>query len=156
MNCLRLAEPTAVLPASYRPSCSPSGTFVLLDGDKIAALAAVYVRGLLSHAPAGTADSIRMGVVQTAYANGASTHYLTEKLGLEVGCTNTGEAVRQTAFQRSVQIVILCKEDNLGPGEAAAAAAATIGWLHQHRKGCSLLIPSESMSSNSACERALC
>jgi phosphomannomutase len=64
---------------------------VLLDGDKIAALAAVYLRQLLSHAPPGTADSIQIGVVQTAYANGASTHFLTDKLGLKVGCTNTGE-----------------------------------------------------------------
>lgn len=71
-------------------ACSPSGSFVLLDGDKIAALAAVYLRQLLSHAPPGTADSVQIGVVQTAYANGASTRFLTDKLGLKVGCTNTG------------------------------------------------------------------
>lgn len=65
---------------------------MLLDGDKIAALAAVYLRQLLSHAPPGTADSIQIGVVQTAYANGASTQFLTDQLGLKVGCTNTGEA----------------------------------------------------------------
>ncbi|WIA14576.1 hypothetical protein OEZ85_003092 [Tetradesmus obliquus] len=66
------------------------GSFVLLDGDKIAALAAVYLRRLLSHAPPGTADSISTGVVQTAYANGASTRFITEQLGLQVRCTNTG------------------------------------------------------------------
>lgn len=66
---------------------------MLLDGDKIAALAAVYLQQLLSHAPPGTADSIQMGVVQTAYANGASTRFLTEKLGLRVMCTNTGGCV---------------------------------------------------------------
>lgn len=69
---------------------SSSGSFVLLDGDKIAALAAVYLRQLLSHAPPGTADSVQIGVVQTAYANGASTRFLTDTLGLKVGCTNTG------------------------------------------------------------------
>jgi phosphoacetylglucosamine mutase len=63
---------------------------VLLDGDKIAALAAVYLRQLLSHAPPGTAGSVQIGVVQTAYANGASTRFLTDTLGLKVGCTNTG------------------------------------------------------------------
>lgn len=73
--------------------CSASGSFVLLDGDKIAALAAVYLRQLLSHAPPGTSDSVQIGVVQTAYANGASTRFLTEKLGLKVGCTNTGGGV---------------------------------------------------------------
>lgn len=66
------------------------GSFVLLDGDKIAALAAVYLRQLLSHTPPGTADTIRTGVVQTAYANGASTQFITQQLGLQVCCTNTG------------------------------------------------------------------
>jgi hypothetical protein len=37
-----------------------------------------------------------MGVVQTAYANGASTQHLTEKLGLKVGCTNTGGTGSET------------------------------------------------------------
>jgi phosphoacetylglucosamine mutase len=66
------------------------GSFVLLDGDKIAALAAVYLRRLLTHTPPGTADSISTGVVQTAYANGASTQFITQQLGLQVCCTNTG------------------------------------------------------------------
>lgn len=84
---------TSLLPfaACCHTCCSSSGSFVLLDGDKIAALAAVYLRQLLSHAPPGTSDSIQMGVVQTAYANGASTRFLTEQLGLQVACTNTGE-----------------------------------------------------------------
>lgn len=77
--------------ACFHTWCSSSGSFVLLDGDKIAALAAVYLRQLLAHAPPGTSDSVQMGVVQTAYANGASTRFLTEKLGLQVACTNTGE-----------------------------------------------------------------
>lgn len=74
---------------------------MLLDGDKIAALAAVYLRRLLSHAPPGTADSISTGVVQTAYANGASTRFITEQLGLQVRCTNTGG--RLTAASHAMQ-----------------------------------------------------
>lgn len=81
--------------------CRQDGSFVLLDGDKIAALAAVYLRRLLSHAPPGTADSISTGVVQTAYANGASTRFITEQLGLQVRCTNTGG--RLTAASHAMQ-----------------------------------------------------
>ncbi len=33
----------------------------------------------------------QVGVVQTAYANGASTRYLEQELGLAVVCTKTGE-----------------------------------------------------------------
>jgi phosphoacetylglucosamine mutase len=64
---------------------------VLLDGDKIATLAAVFLRQLLSSVPAGmVSPPLRIGVVQTAYANGASTDYISKTLGLEVACTPTG------------------------------------------------------------------
>jgi hypothetical protein len=96
--------------------CSASGSFVLLDGDKIAALAAVYLRQLLSHAPPGTSDSVQIGVVQTAYANGASTHFLTEKLGLKVGCTNTGGGVC-LAFEGCMQALGSCSRCLARPGQ---------------------------------------
>ncbi|KAI8470507.1 MAG: phosphoacetylglucosamine mutase [Monoraphidium minutum] len=68
-----------------------AGKFVLLDGDKIACLAAVFLRQLLSQVPPGViAPPLRIGVVQTAYANGASTDYITKTLGLEAACTATG------------------------------------------------------------------
>lgn len=67
------------------------GRFLLLDGDKMAALFAVYLAQCLSHVP--DASAISMGVVQTAYANGASTDYITKQLGLTVTCTNTGGSV---------------------------------------------------------------
>jgi phosphoacetylglucosamine mutase len=64
---------------------------VLLDGDKIAALAAVFIRQLLSSVPPSMiSPPLRIGVVQTAYANGASTDYISQTLGLEVACTATG------------------------------------------------------------------
>jgi phosphoacetylglucosamine mutase len=52
------------------------GQFHMLDGDKIAALVAVFIVELVKNA--GLENQIKVGVVQTAYANGASTKYLTE------------------------------------------------------------------------------
>ena len=54
--------------------------FNLLDGDKIAALLALYF---------SRHNNVRLGVVQTAYANGASTEYI-KSLNVPVLCTATG------------------------------------------------------------------
>jgi len=62
--------------------------FVLLDGDRIATLAASFLGDLTRNA--GLAEQIKIGVIQTAYANGASTEYIKEYLKLESVCTNTG------------------------------------------------------------------
>lgn len=61
----------------------------LLDGDKIAALGAGLVKDLVAALPGDLAKST-VGVVQTAYANGSSTTYLTGTLGCEVKVTPTG------------------------------------------------------------------
>ena len=50
------------------------GYFSMLDGDKIAALVAAFIVDLVKLA--GLESAIKVGVVQTAYANGASTGYL--------------------------------------------------------------------------------
>lgn len=50
--------------------------FHMLDGDKIAALVAAFIVDLVK--AAGLDNQIKVGVVQTAYANGASTKYLSE------------------------------------------------------------------------------
>ncbi|GJN93509.1 hypothetical protein Rhopal_006566-T1 [Rhodotorula paludigena] len=63
-----------------------TGTFHLLDGDKIAGLAAGFIMDLVKDSGLG----VKVGVVQTAYANGASTKYLTEVLGVPVQCVPTG------------------------------------------------------------------
>lgn len=47
------------------------GTFRLLDGDRIASLAASFIGDLARQA--NVAEKMQIGVVQTAYANGAST-----------------------------------------------------------------------------------
>ncbi|CEP17379.1 hypothetical protein [Parasitella parasitica] len=64
-----------------------NGSFRLLDGDKIAGLAAAFIAELVKEAGI---DSIKVGVVQTAYANGSSTNYLTNNLKVPVSCVSTG------------------------------------------------------------------
>ncbi|KAF2843386.1 phosphoacetylglucosamine mutase [Patellaria atrata CBS 101060] len=65
-----------------------SSKFCLLDGDRIATLAASFLGDLGRQS--GLSEKLKIGVVQTAYANGASTRYITENLGLPVICTATG------------------------------------------------------------------
>ena len=73
------------------------GVFHLLDGDKIATLAAMYIIELVKQAGL----SIDVGVVQTAYANGSATTYVESLVrramqhradgqGIPVTCTPTG------------------------------------------------------------------
>lgn len=50
--------------------------FHMLDGDKIAALVANFIVELVKGA--GLEGQVEVGVVQTAYANGSSTKYLSE------------------------------------------------------------------------------
>ncbi|KAK9984902.1 hypothetical protein SO802_034427 [Lithocarpus litseifolius] len=67
----------------------------LVDGDKILSLFAVFIKEQLSilnkegHTDVNSDYQPRLGVIQTAYANGASTDYL-RRLGLEVLFTPTG------------------------------------------------------------------
>ncbi|KAK2750946.1 Phosphoacetylglucosamine Mutase [Myotisia sp. PD_48] len=64
------------------------GVFRLLDGDRIATLAASFIGELAKNA--GIANKLKIGVVQTAYANGSSTEYIEKVLKLPVICTPTG------------------------------------------------------------------
>ncbi|CAG8951895.1 hypothetical protein HYFRA_00005699 [Hymenoscyphus fraxineus] len=66
----------------------PEQGFRLLDGDRIATLAASFIGDLAREA--GFGEELKIGVVQTAYANGASTKYVEKTLGLPVVCTKTG------------------------------------------------------------------
>ncbi|KAM7536444.1 hypothetical protein Aperf_G00000084144 [Anoplocephala perfoliata] len=85
--------------------CPPKSTSIhILDGDRIAALFATFIADqLMEHQCRGSertgASDLRLGVVQTAYANAASTqflkHYLTNTLNYpnpdeSVVCTLTG------------------------------------------------------------------
>ncbi len=49
----------------------------MLDGDKIAALVASFIIVLVKQAGL-SGDDFKVGVVQTAYANGNSTKYLSD------------------------------------------------------------------------------
>ncbi|MCO5558686.1 hypothetical protein L7F22_012272 [Adiantum nelumboides] len=64
----------------------------LLDGDKILALFAMFIQNQLQELCNGVhkLKTINLGVVQTAYANGASTRFLKESLGIRVAITPTG------------------------------------------------------------------
>ncbi|KAL3083257.1 hypothetical protein niasHS_011059 [Heterodera schachtii] len=67
------------------------GGVVLLDGDHIAALFATFIAQQFSVAEKlGHKIPLSFGVVQTAYANGNSTRFFTEKLGIEPVITKTG------------------------------------------------------------------
>ncbi|KAL5016259.1 hypothetical protein ScPMuIL_005848 [Solemya velum] len=60
--------------------------FHLLDGDKIATLVANFLQQLIT----ASGLSVNMGLVQTAYANGSSTVYITEELKIPAACVPTG------------------------------------------------------------------
>ncbi|KAF2898324.1 hypothetical protein ILUMI_07849 [Ignelater luminosus] len=60
--------------------------FHLLDGDRIATLIAGYLKELVL----GTGIDLNLGLIQTAYANGASTDYITRQLQVPVACVSTG------------------------------------------------------------------
>ncbi|XP_023217197.1 phosphoacetylglucosamine mutase-like [Centruroides sculpturatus] len=62
-------------------------TFHLLDGDKIAVLVATYLKHLLN---ATGLTNIKLCIVQTAYANGNSTNYISNTLKIPVACVPTG------------------------------------------------------------------
>ena len=67
---------------------SEGPTFHLLDGDRIAVLAATFLGELVKKS--GLADKLTLAIVQTAYANGGSTKYIEQVLKLKVDCTPTG------------------------------------------------------------------
>lgn len=79
----------------------------LLDGDKILTLFAIFIRQQLQDlcqydeskessaisvepTKVGAYGPVKLGVVQTAYANGASTKFLRDELGIEVVLASTG------------------------------------------------------------------
>ncbi|KAI9659861.1 MAG: Phosphoacetylglucosamine Mutase [Bathelium mastoideum] len=72
--------------------------FRLLDGDRIATLAAAFLGELGEKS--GLASKLSIGVVQTAYANGSSTKFIAENLKLPIQCTPTGVKHLHHAAQR--------------------------------------------------------
>ncbi|KAJ8631936.1 hypothetical protein MRB53_025272 [Persea americana] len=79
----------------FRVLSTSSNSIDLVDGDKILSLFALFIKEQLSilnkngKEESNNNNPVRLGIVQTAYANGASTDYL-RLLGLEVVFTPTG------------------------------------------------------------------
>uniref|UniRef100_A0A915Q0M9 phosphoacetylglucosamine mutase n=1 Tax=Setaria digitata TaxID=48799 RepID=A0A915Q0M9_9BILA len=65
-----------------------SNKCVLIDGDKIAALFAKYITERITGA--GLSDVFTVSVIQTGYANGNSTRFLKNEMGVHVRCVATG------------------------------------------------------------------
>lgn len=98
---IKQAPPSGTTPRPGERYCSLDGdadrivyyfddgtSFRLLDGDRIALLLAHFLAGRLREAGI---DDLRLGLVQTAYANGASTARAVESLGeTNVLCAKTG------------------------------------------------------------------
>ncbi|KAI5862154.1 Phosphoacetylglucosamine mutase [Durotheca rogersii] len=98
----RQRAPVSVKPAPGERWCSldgdadrliyywvdPETGFFMLDGDRIATLAASFIADLIR--TADLQDNVRIGVVQTAYANGSSTKYVEQHLQIPVVFTPTG------------------------------------------------------------------
>jgi phosphoacetylglucosamine mutase len=53
-------------------------TFQMLDGDRFSVLFASFIAMKLQEAK--LLDQVKMGVIQTAYANGSSTDYIVNKM----------------------------------------------------------------------------
>ncbi|PHH61850.1 hypothetical protein CDD81_7778 [Ophiocordyceps australis] len=66
----------------------PDLGFFMLDGDRIASLCALFIADLVRSL--GLEHEISIGVIQTAYANGASTTFIERHLHLPVVFTPTG------------------------------------------------------------------
>mmetsp|Transcript_5945 Transcript_5945/g.36829 ORF Transcript_5945/g.36829 Transcript_5945/m.36829 type:complete len:567 (+) Transcript_5945:3033-4733(+) len=82
-----------------------NGKLELFDGDKIATLAAIFIKDLIAELPPVLQRESSVGVVQTAYANGASTHFMKESLSLDVALTPTGvKHLHATAEQYDIGI----------------------------------------------------
>ncbi len=82
------------------------GQFVLLNGDKIACLLAKYLHNLSCNMHATTPQTLSIGVVQTAYSNGASTSYISHNFpNMQIECTHTGvQYLHQAAHKYDIGI----------------------------------------------------
>ena len=85
--------------------------FRLLDGDRIATLLAKFFQWQQTE---GQLENLKLGVVQTAYANGSSTKYLTDTLHCPVTCTKTGVIHLHHAAQENYDIGVYFEANGHG------------------------------------------
>ncbi|KAI3949273.1 hypothetical protein MKW98_023210 [Papaver atlanticum] len=101
----------------------------LVDGDKILSLFALFIKQQLAVLSKEDGRQVHLGIVQTAYANGASTDYL-KKLGLEVALTPTGvKYLHEKAYDYDIGIYF---EAN-GHG-TILFSASFLSWLETRNK----------------------
>lgn len=119
--------------------------FHMLDGDKIAALVAAFIVDLVKLA--GLEDNIEVGVVQTAYANGASTKYLAEvsnfakkhdlllTIGYSVSLSNAYQQVSNICIKRqsTIRSVFTLKPTAMEPSCFRQAQCLLYVGIHQVR-----------------------
>ncbi|KAI3421982.1 hypothetical protein GPALN_012519 [Globodera pallida] len=87
--------------AKYERGGGGGGGVVLLDGDHIAALFARFIAEQFSAAERlGQKIALTFGIVQTAYANGNSTRFFSENLGIDPIMTKTGVKHLEEAAQQ--------------------------------------------------------
>ncbi|MBA0705435.1 hypothetical protein Golax_017627, partial [Gossypium laxum] len=112
LRCARLGGDADIL-VYFSVSTNSSRKFDLVDGDKILSLFALFIKEQPSilakdgNEKPNNNSQARLGVVQTAYANGASADYL-KQLGLEVIFTPTGvKHLHEKAAQFDIGILVV-------------------------------------------------
>ncbi|MBA0849226.1 hypothetical protein Goshw_013208 [Gossypium schwendimanii] len=112
LRCARLDGDADIL-VYFSVSTNSSRKFDLVDGDKILSLFALFIKEQPSilakdgNEKPNNNSQARLGVVQTAYANGASADYL-KQLGLEVIFTPTGvKHLHEKAAQFDIGILVV-------------------------------------------------
>lgn len=82
-NVFRSTEtPTASFTCKYKKQSSykEKGEIVLTDGDRMLVLFCCVIKKILEHIYGKTSIPLKIGVVQTAYANSGSTRYIKDVL----------------------------------------------------------------------------
>ncbi|GBG33793.1 Phosphoacetylglucosamine mutase [Hondaea fermentalgiana] len=74
----------------YYRAMGESDSLNLFDGDKIACLYTYFIQMQMAALPDALTSGVKVGCIQTAYANGASTEYITKKLKVDAPRTKTG------------------------------------------------------------------
>eukprot|EP00798_Chlamydomonas_sp_ICE-L_P009793 gene9793-7682_t len=95
---------------SRNPGCNDGVGVSLMDGDKVAALAALFIGDVLS----GDLPVALKKDIKTAYANGASTAYITNELKMQVACTSTGVKFLHEAAHRLFDVGIYFEANGHG------------------------------------------
>ncbi|KAK0436652.1 phosphoacetylglucosamine mutase [Desarmillaria tabescens] len=120
-NCgADFVKTTQKLPPSLADKLQPGERACSLDGDadrliQIAALVAAFIVDLVKLA--GLENEIKVGIVQTAYANGASTKYLLERLPVKCVPTANGHG---TVLFSSTTLATLKSHQPLSPAQSGA------------------------------------